>query len=152
MEAGDIRSHRKALGLGRKELAETAGVTVGALASVEAGKKSRDKEAVEKIITTLEQLIAPSTRSGEGGDQRPAGYREGNLKKYEEAHPDRTVSYEWNGLELESRFTVIGEEGVFAFVRHVTNENGDEWVDAWGGERNYPAHSRSFRVERIVPM
>lgn len=149
MEAKDIRAHRKSLGLSRQEVADVAGVTVGALASIEAGRKSRDKEAEEKILTTMSQLVSPTTRNDQGV---PAGYEQRTLVKYEAAHPDRTVVYEWNGLEVGSRFTVVGEEGVFAFVRHVTSPSGSEWIDCYGGERNYPTHARSFAPDRITPM
>jgi len=41
---------------------------------------------------------------------------------------------------------------VFVFVRLVTNDAGNSWVDCYGGERNYPGHARSFPPERVNPM
>lgn len=147
----DYAANRKALGMSRQEIADLAGVTVGAVASIEGGRGSRDKGAEDKIRTTLEQLIAPSTKTdGERGT--PAAYREKNLQRYEALHPTWIVEYEYMGLTPESRFTVEGEEGVFVFVRIVTNDHGSTWVDCYGGERNCPEHARSFPPERVNPM
>lgn len=144
-----IRETRESLGLSRQELADEADVTVGALASVESGRGSRDKNAEEKIRKALAARIIPSSRTeGERGTPRafkaaaaPAGTHEG-----------WEFFTEWNGLTPESRFTVVGEEGVFSFLRFVRTDKGAEWVDGIGSERGYPAAFRSFRPERVRPF
>ena len=146
----DFEANRKALGMSRKEIADLAGVTVGAVASIEAGRGSRDKGAEDKIRAALELIISPETKAD--SKSVPAAYREPNLSKYEAAHPTWIIDYEFMGLTPGSRFTVEGADGVFRFVRVVTNDEGSSWVDCYGGERNYPEHARSFPCTRINPM
>jgi len=146
----DYEVNRKALGMSRQEIADLAGVTVGAVASIEAGRGSRDKAAEEKIHKALDLLINPNTKTDAG--HTPGAFKERNLKLYEEAHPTWTIAYEYMGLASQSRFTVQGEDGVFVFVRMVTNHNGVQWIDCYGGERNYPDHARSFALSRVNPM
>lgn len=144
-----IRETRESLGLSRKELAEEAGVTIGALASVESGRGSRDKNAEDKIRRALAMRIAPATRT-DGERSAPRAF------KHSAAVPKAREGFEyieeWNGMTPGSRFTVIGEEGVFSFLRLVRNPQGNEWVDGLGGERTYPTHFRSFRLERVRPF
>lgn len=55
---------------------------------------------------------------------------------------------EWEGLDSGREFQVVGESGWFRFTAHVTNERGDEWIDASGGAGKV-VMSRSFRLSRI---
>lgn len=48
------------------------------------------------------------------------------------------------GTELK----ITGERGRFRFIKHVTNHNGVEWVDVWGGPKG-AENCRSFYMERI---
>lgn len=48
------------------------------------------------------------------------------------------------GTELK----ISGERGRFRFVQHVTNHNGVEWVDVWGGPKGADC-MRSFYPDRI---
>lgn len=48
------------------------------------------------------------------------------------------------GTELK----ISGERGRFRFVQHVTNHNGVEWIDVWGGPKGADA-MRSFRIDRV---
>ena len=48
------------------------------------------------------------------------------------------------GTELK----ISGERGRFRFLQHVTNHNGVEWVDVWGGPKG-AENCRSFYMERV---
>lgn len=48
------------------------------------------------------------------------------------------------GTELK----IAGERGRFRFMQHVTNHNGVQWVDVWGGPKG-SENCRSFRPDRI---
>lgn len=48
------------------------------------------------------------------------------------------------GTELK----ISGERGRFRFLQHVTNHNGVEWVDVWGGPKG-AENCRSFYLNRI---
>ncbi len=48
------------------------------------------------------------------------------------------------GTELK----ISGERGRFRFVKHVTNHNGVEWIDVWGGPKGADC-MRSFYIERV---
>ena len=122
-------------------------MTVGALASVESGRGSRDKQAEDKIRKALAARIVPASRT-EGERGTPRAFKGADVG-IREGWEFFTV---WNGLTLESRFTVIGEEGVFSFRRFVRTDKGVEWVDAIGGERGHPPAFRSFRPERVRPF
>ena len=50
---GDFRARREALKLSRTKLAELAGTTHAAVASVEAGRAARDKDAAAKMTAVL---------------------------------------------------------------------------------------------------
>lgn len=149
MSTYDIRAARESLGLSRGELAAEAGVTIGALASVESGRGSRDKAAEEKVRRALAARITPTTRTD---DQRgtPRAFR--NVVRVPARREGFEYIEEWNGLTPEARFTVLGEEGVFSFIRFVRSPKGSEWVDAIGGERGYPPAFRSFIPERVQPF
>jgi hypothetical protein len=48
------------------------------------------------------------------------------------------------GTELK----ITGERGRFRFIQHVTNHNGVQWVDVWGGPKG-AENCRSFRPDRV---
>lgn len=144
MSDGDaLRTWREGLGLSRKEVADEAGVTISAVASVESGRGSRDKAAAERIRRCLERQLSPSKQ--EEGARTPRAFSQGAALK---AKDDWEICLEWRGLSPESRFTVLDEEGVFVFIRHVTAPKG-EWVDCFGGTR-HEKKFRAFRPERVV--
>ena len=149
MSEHSIKEQRISLGLSRKELADEAGVTIGAVASLEAGRGSRDKDATAKIVAALKARIIPQTRA-ENDKATPRAFR--NVAAIPSQRAGWEYLDEWNGMRPESRFTVVGEEGVFSFLRFVKTCNGKEWVDGIGGERGYPAAFRSFRPERVRPF
>lgn len=146
-----LREQRESLGLSRKELADEAGVTIGAIASLEAGRGSRDAEAEKKIRTAIALRIAPSTKT-EGEKATPKALRSTALTHVPAVREGFEYILEWNGLKPESRFTVTGEEGVFTFIRFVRTPKGKEWVDGIGGQRGYPPAFRSFRPEKVRPF
>jgi hypothetical protein len=51
-------------------------------------------------------------------------------------------------LEVGTEFSVKGEPGRFRFEKHVTLDDGREWIDCWGGARKVVMW-RSFRPERV---
>jgi hypothetical protein len=48
------------------------------------------------------------------------------------------------GTELK----ISGERGRFRFVQHVTNHDGIQWIDVWGGPKGADC-MRSFYVDRV---
>jgi hypothetical protein len=48
------------------------------------------------------------------------------------------------GTELK----ITGERGRFRFIHAVTTQEGNEWIDVWGGPKKAES-TRSFRVERV---
>ena len=144
----DLRFTRESLGISRAELAELAGVTIGAVASLEVGRGTRDATAEQKIRTALTTLVRPKEQRSEN-ERAPRAFKSTAVPA---VRAGWEYLYEWNGMQPESRFTVIGQEGVFSFVRFVRNEKGSEWVDGIGGERGYPPAFRSFKPHLVTPF
>lgn len=48
------------------------------------------------------------------------------------------------GTELK----ISGERGRFRFIQQVTNHNGVNWIDVWGGPKG-AENCRSFRLDRV---
>jgi DNA-binding XRE family transcriptional regulator len=136
-----IREQRQSLGLSRKQLAELAGISESAVWSVENGKLTRDKNAIEKVNAALRIASAP-----QDVNDLPKAYRPGAAQRV--TPDDWTVLTEWKGLVPGCKFTVVEIEGTFTFVRHVTNSVGDEWVDGYGGRSGYGSY-RSFRAHLV---
>jgi hypothetical protein len=65
---------------------------------------------------------------------------------------DWTVSTEIqiNGrnVTVGTEMKIKGERGRFRFMKHVTNADGVEWIDVWGGPKK-SEHTRSFRLDRV---
>lgn len=57
---------------------------------------------------------------------------------------------QWEGLEAGSQFKVVGLEGWFKFLAHVTNPRTNEsWIDAAHSGGRHNGMLRAFRPERI---
>lgn len=132
-----MRETREALGLSRKQVAELAGVTIGAVCSIEDGRTARDKHAATKITEALKIASAPPDKADLGKIYRLV----------QPAKEDWVVSTDWNGLKPGERFTVVDVEGSFSFIRHVTTK-ASTWVDGWGGRAGYGS-LRSFHEGRV---
>lgn len=52
--------------------------------------------------------------------------------------------YVINGTELK----ISGERGRFRFIKKVTTEQGNVWIDVFGGPKGYEC-IRSFRLEKV---
>ena len=133
----NIAEVRASLGMTRQALASLAGVSPGAVWSVENGKGTRDKDAATKIMQALQLATAPINP-----DALPKAYRTAQSAK-----DGWTIETEWNGLKQGQRFTVADEEGSFGFIRFVKTETGS-WVDGYGGRAGY-GKARSFDPEKV---
>lgn len=62
----------------------------------------------------------------------------------------RDLEWRHNGRHVNpgTELSVQGERGRYRFVAHTMNEQGDEWIDCYGGPAGY-ASWRSFAPERI---
>lgn len=139
---------RKSLGMSRKDAADGAAVTQGAVWSIENMKVPRGGAAVLKKygdwLASVEEATDEEGRAkakaGGGADILPTDERDGFV-----------VEKEYGRLKVGDRFRVKDEEGVFRFRGHVRcEETGSEWVDGIGGQKGYPSAFRSFRLDRVI--
>lgn len=148
----EIARYRTALGMSRSELALHAGITLGAMASIESGRGTRDANARTKVEASLKVLLAPKEKPDNGAaTNRPPIGRKRSEGRARPAH--WTIVEDWNGMRPGSRFVVTGISGeIFTFVEFVRNEkSGSEWVTGHGGVPGPKGTSttRSFRPELV---
>lgn len=148
MTNDEIRKMRVALGLSQQELATHAGITHGAMNSIEAGRGTRDGLARAKVEASLRQLLAPKEKpdNGPGTNGPPRGRKATDVRQ----RPEHLVSTtEWNGMKPGHRFVVEGIEGSFTFIEHVTNtQRKCEWVTGYGGTAGFGI-TRSFNTALV---